>query len=155
MRTMLLLVRWVLSPALLLAAGPLFAQDYPHLRLGNPSKATEDPRDKDNYLMKKKQFALAYCNDRGTPNWVSWQLRKEDLGHAPRKPFHPDTTLPRGFRRIKPEDYTGSGFDRGHICPHNDRSATDEDSAATFVMTNMVPQAGELNHVRGTTWKSI
>src|SRR5438270_6302531 len=145
MRTPLSLTRPLVLAALLLGATPLYAQDYPHLRMGNPSKATEDHRDKDNFLMKKKQFALAYCNDRGTPNWVSWVLRKEDLGHAPRKPFHPDTTLPPFFRRITPNDYTGSGFDRGHMCPHNDRSATDEDSAATFVMTNMIPQAGEVN----------
>lgn len=135
----------VVLPVLLLAAAPLAAQDYPHLRMGNPSQATEELGNKDNFLLKKKQFALAYSNDRGTPNWVSWQLRKEDIGHAPRKPFHPDTTLPPFFRRIKPDDYTGSGFDRGHLCPHNDRSATDEDSTATFVMTNMIPQAGEVN----------
>jgi endonuclease G len=140
--------RLLLASALLLAGAtaPLGAQDnYPHLRLGNPSRATTDPGDRDNFLMKKTQFALAYCNDRGTANWVSWCLCKHDLGKAPRTPFYPDKTLPRGFRRIVPNDYTGSGFDRGHLCPHNDRADTDENSAATFVMTNMVPQAPDLN----------
>src|SRR5207247_7995983 len=103
--------------------------DYPHLRMGNPSRATESPANKDNFLMKKQQFALAYCNDRGTPNWVSWMLRKDDLGNAPRKPFFPDATLPRGFRRITPRDYTDSGCDRGHRGPHSDREATPENSA--------------------------
>lgn len=122
------------------------AQDeYPHLRMGNPSQATENASNKDNYLMKKPQFALSYNNDRGTPNWVSWVLQKDDLGSAPRKPFHPDMTLPRGFRRITPKDYTDGGFDRGHMCPHSDRADNSEDSAATFVMTNMIPQAGEVN----------
>ena len=31
------------------------------------------------------------------------------------------------------------------MCPHSDRSATDESSAATFLMTNMVPQSAENN----------
>jgi endonuclease G len=90
------------------------ADDYPHLLLGNPSDAKEDPRDQDNYLMKKPFFALSYNNSRGTPNWVSGRLTKDDLGEAPRKPmFDPDNTLPRGFHRVTHKDYTGSGFDRG------------------------------------------
>ncbi len=150
MRTISSLYRWLLAPVLLVVAAalaaPLYSQDdYPHLRMGNPSQATESPADKDNYLMKKPQFALSYCNDRGTPNWVSWLLKKDHLGDAPRKPFHPDMTLPRGFRRITPRDYTDSGFDRGHMCPHSDRADTVENSVATFVMTNMIPQAGEVN----------
>ncbi len=137
---------WLLVFLLLAAAAPLYGQDdYPHLRMGNPSKATDNPSDKDNFLMKKPQFALSYCNDRGTPNWVSWLLRKDDLGTAPRRPFHPDMSLPRGFRRITPRDYIDGGFDRGHMCPHSDRADTVENSNATFVMTNMIPQAGEVN----------
>ena len=38
-------------------------------------------------------------------------------------------------------DYTGSGFDRGHMCPHSDRAANEEMSFATFVMSNIIPQA--------------
>src|SRR4051812_11733605 len=74
--------------------------DYPHLRMGNPSRATDDPDNKDNYLMKKEHFALSYNNAGGTPNWVSWQLTRHDLGNVPRRQFHPDTTLPRGFYRV-------------------------------------------------------
>jgi endonuclease G, mitochondrial len=123
------------------------AQESPHLRLGNPSKAKADPEMKDNFLIVKDQFALSYNNSTGTPNWVSWRLRKADLGHAPRKPFHPDTTLPDTFLRVKPTDYRfpETGMTRGHMCPHSDRTKMDEDSAATFVMTNMVPQPLGLN----------
>src|SRR5262249_23294797 len=56
-----------------------------------------------------------------------------------------DAAVPAGFRHIMPKDYADSGFDRGHMCPHGDRSQTPTDSNATFVMTNMVPQAPELN----------
>jgi endonuclease G len=118
------------------------AADYPHLKMGNPSDAAKD---KNNYLMQKDFFALSYNNHNGTPNWVSWRLTDDDLGDAPRKPFKPDKTLPADFKQIIPKDYTGGGFDRGHQCPHSDRSASDEMSAATFVMTNMAPQSPELN----------
>jgi endonuclease G len=53
--------------------------------------------------------------------------------------------LPAFFKTILPEDYTGSGFDRGHACDHEDRSATDAASYATFDMANIFPQAAELN----------
>src|SRR3982750_3063853 len=97
------LLRPLLCAVLLLVLGPAArAEEYPHLKMGNPSKAREDARDKDNYLMAKKYFALSYNNEKGTPNWVSWRVVKEDLGNAPRKPFHPDASLPAGFHRITP-----------------------------------------------------
>lgn len=38
-----------------------------------------------------------------------------------------------------------SGFDRGHLCPHSDRASSGTASRATFAMTNMIPQAPNLN----------
>src|SRR5436309_2701224 len=58
------------------------ADGYPHLKMGNPSGAKDDGTDRDNFLMKKEFFALSYNTSKGTPNWVSWRLVKDDLGHA-------------------------------------------------------------------------
>ena len=52
---------------------------------------------------------------------------------------------PRGFNRVFPRDYSGAGFDRGHLCPHGDRAGSPEASRATFAMTNMIPQAPNVN----------
>ncbi len=121
-------------------------EEYAHLLMGNPSKATEDATKKDNYLMKKKYFALSYNNNNGSPNWVSWRLTKDDLGVAKRKQtFDTDKTLPKGFKQITTKEYAGSGFDRGHMCPHSDRGKDLESSFATFVMTNIIPQAPQVN----------
>ncbi len=116
-----------------------------NLRMGNPSGATDDAADRDNYLMRKPHFSLSYNNSNGAPNWVSWCLRAEDVGPAPRVPFYPDPDLPLSFKVVTPRDYNGSGFDRGHVCPHGDRSADSEMSAATFVMTNIFPQSPRSN----------
>ncbi len=115
------------------------------LQMGNPSGATRSVFNADNYLMEKEHFTLSYNNSKGTPNWVCWRLEASDLGDAPRASFHPDETLPGGFKRITPQDYTGSGFDRGHMCPHSDRSANPGMSAATFVMSNIIPQSPPVN----------
>lgn len=140
-------LRRALALGVILAIGLLSPAraEYAQLRMGNPSKATASVSNKDNYLMKKPYFALSYNNGKGTPNWVSWRLDKSDLGTASRVPFYPDPDLPMGFQVVTPKDYTGSGFDRGHMCPHGDRTATDAMSRATFAMTNMIPQSPYVN----------
>lgn len=118
----------------------------PQMLLGNPSNATGDASNRDNYLMVKPYFALSYNSTKGTPNWVSWQVSAADLGSAPRAPeFAPDTALPPGFNQVLSKDYSGSGFDRGHMCPHSDRGGNQDMSYATFVMTNIIPQAPNVN----------
>jgi endonuclease G len=126
----------------------------PNLLLGNPSAATSDPAgNRNNYLMIKPFYALSYNYANGTPNWVSWRVTRADLGSAPRKQvFDPDATLPPAFKAITHGDYTGSGFDRGHMCPHSDRSASEEMSYATFVMSNIIPQAPNVN---GKAWNYL
>lgn len=125
---------------------PAAGEASPHLRLGNPSRATPDPAARDNFLIVKPHYALSYNDSKGTANWVSWQLRADDLGDAPRKPqFDPDDMLPAGFTRIVHRDYSNSGFDRGHLVPHSDRDATRDAAWSTFVMTNVIPQAPNVN----------
>lgn len=141
MRYFLLLIA-VTSP---LAAAP----GDVHLLLGNPSnaKADRDNPDPTNFLMVKDQFALSYNSKKGIPNWVSYRLQRRDTGRARRGDFFPDNELPRQFFRVAPFDYRFSqtGWTRGHMCPSGHRNNTDENSQATFVMTNMVPQTEELN----------
>src|SRR5690242_13131139 len=106
-RILLTLSFATLSVALMAAAR---VQDSPHLKMGNPSHATADPANKNNFLMVKPFYALSYNNVKGTPNWVSWRLSKEDLGNAPRFPFKPDADLPAGFKKVTTGDYSGAGF---------------------------------------------
>ncbi|HWQ15686.1 MAG TPA: DNA/RNA non-specific endonuclease [Roseiflexaceae bacterium] len=125
------------------AATPAPAGGSVHLALGNPSGAVSDPARPDNYLISRDQYALAYHRDRGTPLWVSWHLAASDLGTVERYsgPFIPDTTLPAGWYQVQHRDYTGSGYDRGHMVPSADRTASPADNQATFILTNVVPQA--------------
>jgi endonuclease G, mitochondrial len=117
-----------------------------HLTMGNPSNATADTNQPTNYLMEKPQYALAYHRDRGTPIWTSWHLDSSWLGSTPRQDdFRADTTLPAGWYQVQGTDFSGSGFDRGHMTPSADRTKTVADNSATFLMTNMIPQAPDNN----------
>ena len=124
-----------------------------NLLLGNPSGATASLGTPTNYLLVKPQYTLAYNASRGTPTWVSWHLSRADLGQAPRQnDFRPDPALPRQFYAVTPRSYAGSGFDRGHNCPSADRTYTLDDNSATFLMTNMIPQAPNNNQ---RTWGNL
>lgn len=117
-----------------------------HLSLGNPTNARIDADMPDNYLMLKDQYALSYNKSKGVPNWVAWELSTDWLGDIDRKDdFRPDVALPVGWYRVVPGDYTNSGFDRGHMCPSADRTKSASDNSSTFLMTNMTPQAPQLN----------
>ena len=112
-----------------------------HLTMGNPSNAVTDVAQPNNYLMDKPQYALSYSRDNGGPNWVSWHLDSSWLGSTPRQDdFRADTTLPAGWYQVQATDFSGSGFDRGHMCPSADRTITVAANSATFLMTNMIPQ---------------
>lgn len=116
-----------------------------NLILGNPSLAVARSSSPDNYLISKPQYVLSYNRDKGIANWVSWQLNADWLGELPRIPFETDTSLPDGWYRVSTDDYTGSGFDRGHLVPAADRDRTAADSKAVFLMTNILPQAPDNN----------
>ena len=115
-----------------------------YLALGNPSNCgTTDPS---NYSLVNNYMVICYNRDKGIPNWVAWRVSKADLGNLDREDaFRPDDRLPKGWTRVTPADYTGSGYDRGHVCPNADRYGSREAADSTFVMTNMTPQTGDLN----------
>lgn len=116
-----------------------------YLALGNPSDAGAEPN---NYLLVNNYFALSYNRAKAIPNWVAWRISRAELGEFPRPnpdPFRPDDRLPKDWKRTTLSDYSGSGFDKGHLCPSADRSASVEGMTATFLMTNMVPQTPDLN----------
>src|ERR1700758_1170879 len=114
--------------------------------LGDPSGATADASNRNNFLVVKPQYVLSYNDDKGEPNWVSWHLQASDIGDVERQNnFHPDDALPNGFKHVTPEDYTGTGFDRGHVCNSKDRTASVDDNSETFSMANMLPQTPDLN----------
>ncbi len=124
-----------------------------NLALGNPSGATTSTSSPTNYLLVKDQYTLSYNRDQGKPNWVSWHLSSAWLGSAPRQDnFAADASLPRGWYQVKATDYVGSGFDRGHNCPSADRTSSVADNSATFLMSNMMPQAPNNNQ---QTWANL
>jgi len=121
-------------------------QSNPNIHYGMPGKASTDAGQHEAYLIDRPQYVLSYNDVTKNPNWVSWQLTHDDIkGKIDRGDFKADQLLPKSFVHVTEAAYSSSGFDRGHMCPSADRTASQEDNDATFYMTNIIPQAPNVN----------
>lgn len=117
--------------------------DSVHVSLGIPT----DDNPVDDYIVLRHQYAISYNPNKGEPNWVSYELNASWYGDAERYDgnFITDNTLPELFTKIKHDDYTNSGYDRGHMVRSEERTRNDDDNKSTFYMTNIIPQTPDLN----------
>jgi uncharacterized repeat protein (TIGR01451 family) len=116
------------------------------MQLGNPSSATADTNNHDHYLIQRTVEAIDYSDNYGEPNWASWDLTASDLGSSGRNSsFYTDANLPANFYHVSTDDYSGSGYERGHMCPSADRTDTTNDNKLVFFMSNIIPQAPNNN----------
>lgn len=102
-------------------------------------------------IINYKGMTVSFNPDLHIPNWVAWELTAEEArgteSRADKFLNDPDV---EGC--AFPSDYTGSGYDRGHMAPAGDMKWDKQAMEETFFLTNILPQDGSLN--RGT-WKKI
>ena len=115
------------------------------MQTGNPTGGTADSSNHTHFLIQRAQYAMDYNDTTHEPNWVAWDLTSGDVGSSGRSNFIVDDTLPGGFYQVLTTDYSGSGYDRGHMCPSADRTVTVADNQQVFYMSNMIPQAPDNN----------
>jgi endonuclease G len=99
----------------------------------------------------RQAYLVGYDAAAKIPRYVTYTLiPKNALGCVPRtNAFATDQSIPSG---ATPEDYAGTGYDKGHMSPDGDLSWDPQVEFESFLMTNMAPQAGSLN--RGI-WKLL
>ncbi|HET8688440.1 MAG TPA: DNA/RNA non-specific endonuclease [Methanosarcina sp.] len=102
-------------------------------------------------LICRHAYVSAFDEQAKIPNWVSYTLvPNHALGCVPRSnAFEADASIKNS---PTPQDYAGSGFDKGHNADDGDMSFDNQAELESFLMTNMSPQAPSLN--RGT-WKLL
>ena len=93
-------------------------------------------------ILRKTWITIGYDTVRMVPNYVVEKLAPDMLvGNAKRSKFYADTIN----HAVTPSDYTGSGYDRGHLAPAANYKFSQKATDETFVITNMCPQTPELN----------
>ncbi|MBW2063347.1 MAG: DNA/RNA non-specific endonuclease [Deltaproteobacteria bacterium] len=116
-----------------------------HLRLGKPQAVYERVR---------QGYVLAQDARLKIPLWVQYELSLNELQGPARRTddFQPDTSIPYGYR-AELEDYSGSGFDRGHMAPAGDMKRSWRVMSESFLLSNMCPQVGR--GFNRNIWKNL
>ena len=124
------------------ASPPAQAAASIHVALGAPTRAGGDE-----LVLTRSQYVIGYSRVMNGPRWASWRLVASDFGGQARHKGHfiTDGSLPAGWYQAQHSDYTGSGYDRGHLVRSEDRTASRADNDSTFLMTNVAPQRHDLN----------
>lgn len=101
-------------------------------------------------------YTLSYSDEHKQAEWVAYELTRNKVenvtasrGHLG---FSPDPNLPDWIEGVVSNDYTNSGYDRGHLLPAQDMASDAMAMEETFYMTNVSPQDPDFN--RGI-WKSL
>lgn len=111
------------------------------------------PTSTTNDVIHHKYYSISYSEQDEQAEWVAYTLTKENLN----KPWvkRKDTFLPDSKVRSKsstPNDYRGSGYDRGHLVPAADMAFSEEAMRETFFMSNISPQSHNFN---GGIWREL
>ena len=99
----------------------------------------------------RQAYLVGYDAAAKLPRYVTYELLPQNaLGCVARtNAFVADQSVANGPR---PDDYAGTGYDKGHMSPDGDLSWDVQVEFESFLMTNMSPQHGSLN--RGI-WKLL
>ncbi|MGH1435485.1 MAG: DNA/RNA non-specific endonuclease [Lewinella sp.] len=93
-----------------------------------------------------KDYTLSYNEDYEQADWVAYVLTNENLikpWTARNDNFRPDPAVRTGS--ASPDDYRGSGYDRGHMVPAADMAYDAVAMDETFLMSNISPQSRNFN----------
>ncbi len=137
----------MLSGFLLLIAGAVYGYETQIARptmsyMGVPK--TSHNLDNLTHILRNDGFMLAYSEKLANPLWVTYQVTQAQKPFGKRPRFQTDW---RSIRRVHYQDYTGSGYSRGHHAPNYviasryGRKAQQQ----TFLMTNVSPQLVQFN----------
>lgn len=104
-------------------------------------------------LLHYPGFTVSFNPDTHQPNYVAWELTGEEARSQKTSrrsiSFSPDPDV-TGCATLN--DYRGSGYDRGHMAPAGDMTWDSTAMQASFLLTNISPQAHELNQ---GSWRAL
>lgn len=97
-------------------------------------------------------YTASYNHTTLIPDWVAWELTAEEcqgtFEQGRQFSRDPDVAFPKASR----EDYSNSGWDKGHMAPHADMKWSCQAMTESDYFTNICPQNKEMN---AGAWRKI
>lgn len=97
-------------------------------------------------------YTASYNHTTLIPNWVAWELTAEEANGRVEGQYSfsrdPDVKFPKASR----EDYSNSGWDKGHMAPRADMKWSARALEESYYFTNVCPQDHEMN---SQAWRKI
>lgn len=105
------------------------------------------------FLIEHEEYAVCYDGRTKNPIWVYEYVTLDTInGSCSRKDnFLPDPQLPSHVCSNL-QDYSGSGFDRGHLAAAANHLLTESSLDETFYLSNISPQVGAGFNRSGGLW---
>ncbi|MBR5778294.1 MAG: DNA/RNA non-specific endonuclease [Bacteroidales bacterium] len=101
--------------------------------------------DRPEQIIKHTAYTVSFNSEWQLPNWVGYELtNNETFGDVPRSKKFTTDPLVEG-RCATTDDYTHSGYDRGHMAPAADMKWSQTAMDESFYTTNICPQNRNLN----------
>lgn len=97
-------------------------------------------------IIRHEAYTVSYNTDFKIPNWVAYTLTADKVENTRVKRsnrFVPDPEV-KGATALN-EDYTRTGYDRGHMVPAADMRWSEKAMRETFYLSNICPQDRGLN----------
>ena len=99
-------------------------------------------------------YSLEYSYKNKHSYWIAYRFDNTTGGNVGRnEAYKPDPELPSQYA-AKHNDYTNSGYTRGHLCASSDRQYSKEANQQTFYMSNISPQSGNGFNQSGSAWNT-
>ena len=97
------------------------------------------------YIVRHTYFTLSYSEKDEQPEWVYYELTPALIKGKQKRTddYRPDSLVSTISAQL--EDYRGSGYDRGHLCPAGDMKLNFTSMSESFLLSNMSPQEKDFN----------
>ncbi len=111
------------------------------------------PEVEDVRILENEGYFVGYSEDTRNPAWVAYRLFEVHDLNSPKRPSR-FTIDERTKAEVKHDDYTRSGYDRGHMAPNYGIATRfgKDGQKETFMMSNIVPQRPNLNR---RVWREL
>lgn len=96
-------------------------------------------------IVRHSYYTLSYSEKDEQAEWVYYELTSDMVRGKQKRTddYRPDEKVTTISAQL--EDYRGSGYDRGHLCPAGDMKLNYESMTESFFLSNMSPQKKEFN----------